>query len=188
VRDRVLVHGPGGLDVPEDPAGLGVDREQVRVDGPEVQRVAENRESAAHAPAARTGVHAGTILRRPIRTAGDAVERDDLIDAPDGWSLHGVQHAVDGQRRGFEFLERPGLPDPLQLEILDVRRCDLRQLTVSLVLDRAGVGEPVLRLFVGAHDAVEGDILRQQRDAEHGNRDERREMLHGLACPFNDMR
>src|SRR4029434_7898782 len=122
VRDRVLVPGAGGLDVPEDPAGLGVDREQVRVDGPEVQRVAENRESAAHAPAARTGVHGGTILRRPIRTAGDAVERNDLIDAPDGWSLHGVQHAVDGQRRGFEFLERPGLPNPLQLGILDVLR------------------------------------------------------------------
>ena len=69
-----------------------------------------------------------------------------------------VYDSVHDQRRGLEFLERPRLEDPLELEVLDVVRRNLRQLAESLALHRPRVGEPVLRLPVGAKQTFERDL------------------------------
>ena len=57
---------------------------QVRVDRAHVERVAEDRQAAAHAAAARARLERRLVFERPERPAGDGVERDDLVDALDG--------------------------------------------------------------------------------------------------------
>src|SRR4029453_14633055 len=90
------------------------------------------------------------------------IERHDIVG-----SLYGVHHTVYDERSGLELLEGGGLEDPLELEILHVGRRDLRQLTVSLTHEGAGIGEPVLRLLVGAEDAPERRLgLRRGVDGE----------------------
>ena len=100
------------------------------------------------------------VLERPEGAAGDGVERHHLIRALHRRALQRVEHAVHRQRGRLELLQRPGLPDPLQLQVLHVGRRDLRQLAVPLVEDRARVAQPVLRFLVGAQQAVERDLLR----------------------------
>ena len=112
--------------IPLDFAGLRVDRDQVRVDRAHVKRVAEDRQAAADAAAAGPRLEHRLVLERPERPAGYRVERDDLIHALYGRPLQRVEHAVHGERRRLELLERLRLPHPLQLEVLHVGRRDLR--------------------------------------------------------------
>ena len=211
MRDRELVRRACRLGVPEDLAGLGVDGEQVRVDGAHEERVAEDGQSAAHAAAARAGLRRGLVLERPEGAAGDGVERDDLIRALHGRALQRVEHAVHRQRGRLELLQRPGLPDPLQLQVLHVGRRDLRELAVALVEDRSRVAQPVLRLLVGAKQAVERHLLSEQgatQDNHKGHKERTRKpksfvrvfglcgsasravaiVGHGFTLPFNDTR
>ena len=95
-------------------AGLRVDRDQVRVDRAHEQRVAENREAAVDAAAARPRLERRACIRGPERPAGAASSATTSYAG----GLHRVQHAVDDQRRRLEFLERLRLPHPLQLEVL----------------------------------------------------------------------
>jgi hypothetical protein len=53
-----------------------------------------------------------------------------------------------------------GPADPLQFEILDVVRRDLIEEAVALIVQRASVGQPVLRFFVGIQDTLEWNLLR----------------------------
>ena len=116
-----------------------------------------------HGPASGRGL----VLERPERPAGDGVERDDLIGALHRRALQRVEHAVHRQRGRLELLQRPGLPDPLQLEVLHVGRRDLRQLAVPLVEDRSRVAQPVLWFLVGAKQAIERDLLRRTSSRNH---------------------
>ena len=152
VRDGVflgdLLAELRGGDVPDDLARLRVDRDQMRVDRAHVERVAQNRQPAAHAAAARPRRDLRLVLERPERPAGHGVERDDLIDALHGRSLQRVEHAVHDERRRLEFLERLRLPHPLQVEVLHVGRRDLRERAEALIEQRPRVAGPVLRLLV----------------------------------------
>ena len=169
VRDRVLVHRPRGLSVPDHPARLRVDRKQVSIDGAHEERIAEDRKSATDAAAARPRLRRRGVLERPEHAASHSVERHDLVPSLDRRALQRVQNPIDGQCRRLEFLERPGLPDPLQLQILHVRWRDLRERAVALVEQRSRVRQPVVRLAIGAEDSLERDLLRPERS---GHRDD----------------
>ena len=166
MRNREFVHRARRLGVPQDLAGLGVDGEQVRIDGAHEERIAEDRQSAAHAAAAGAGFRGRLVLERPERAAGHRIERHHLIASLHGRALQRVEHAIHGQCGRLELLQRPGLPDPLQLQVLHVRRRDLRQLAVALVEDRSRVAQPVLRFLVGAQQAVERHLLSEERSSQ----------------------
>src|SRR5438105_207691 len=89
----------------------------------------------------------------PVNTSGDGIQSDDIVRC-----LYGVQDSVNYQRCGLEFLDRTGLPDPLLLEVFDVRRRDLIERRIALIHDGSRVSEPVLRFGGGVEDSVESDL------------------------------
>src|SRR4029453_12813936 len=123
---------------------------------------AKNSQAAIDAAATEARERRGRVRKHPEHAARCSIERHDIVG-----SLYGVHHTVYHERSGLELLERPGLEDPLELEILHVGRRDLRQLTVSLTHEGAGIREPVLGLLVGAQDSLERHLgLRRGVDAE----------------------
>ena len=163
MHEGVARLGAAHFFVPERFAVPGVDRDEVGVDGAHVKRVAQDREAAVNAPAADAGFGRGNVGPGPEHAAGGGVERDDVIRC-----LDGIHDAVDNQRRGFELLERACLEDPLQFQIRDVGGRDLIQLGVAIAGHGAGVCQPVLRLFGGVKEPVEGDLSHQM--PAHPNR------------------
>ena len=73
--------------------------------------------SAADARIGRDGVAV-----QPEHAAGLRVDRQHVVRP-----LRHVHDAVDDERRGLPGAEHLVRQDPLQLEVLDVRRVDLRQ-------------------------------------------------------------
>src|SRR5207237_8545112 len=80
--------------IPENAAGLRVDGDQMRVDRAHVERVAENRETAADAAAAWARFEQRLVLDMPERPARDRIERDHFVDALRGRALQHVAAAV----------------------------------------------------------------------------------------------
>jgi hypothetical protein len=146
---------------------------QVRVDRAHIQGVAQDRDAAIHAAAARASLGRGLVMVGPEHAARRRVQRDDVVRR-----LHGIENAVDDERRCLELLERARLPDPLQLELADRPRIDLIEPAVALVVDRARIAQPVLRLAPGGDDALERD-LRLQRQARE-ERCEAHDRSHGV--------
>ena len=145
MRDRVAGLRLGDFNIPKHLAVARVQSEQVRIDGPHVERVAQNGDAAIHAAAARPRLPRRGIRVQPFDLAGGGVERDHIIGR-----LRQIHRAIHHDRRGFEFLERSRLERPLQLEIPDVARIDLRQRAVALAERRTRVRKPVLRFFFSA--------------------------------------
>ena len=54
---------------------------------------------------------------------------------------------------------------------------DLRQRAVALIEQRAGVGEPVVRLAVGAQDPIERHLRVERRDADDCRNQLRKDQL-----------
>ena len=158
--ESVAGFGPraGDGDIPERPSALRIDREEMAVDGAHEQTLAQDRDTAVHASAAGPRLLRGFVAVGPEDAARGAVDRDDVVGR-----LDGVEHAVHGERRRFEFLERLGLEHPLQFQVLHVGRRDLRERRVTPAEHVARVAEPVVGLRGGAHDAVEGDLRTQRR-------------------------
>src|SRR5690606_7819395 len=74
------------------------------------------------------------------------------------------------------LLERPRLPDPGKLELVDVLAVHLVEQAVALIRIRARVVEPVVRLALGVQQALERDVgrgRRAQARGEHGQRGDR---------------
>src|SRR5690606_28103890 len=103
------------------------------------QTVAEDCQTAVHATAAGARGR-GFVMIGPEYTASGGVECYYVVG-----SLHGVEHAIDDERRGFKFFEGFGLPYPLQFEIFRVRSGDLVERAVPLIVKRARVAKPVFR-------------------------------------------
>ena len=75
--------------------------------------------------------------------------------------------------------------NPLQLQILHVVRCDLRELAVALAVVVAVVSELVLRLFLRLQNTVEPDLGGCRRcRCESKNQ----KVLHGRGIPFREIR
>ena len=143
--------------IPDRAAVFGIHGDQMSVDRPHEQCVAKDRDTAIDATTAGTRVLRRTIGVHPEGPSSDRVERQQIVRR-----LDGIHDAVHDKRRRLEFFDRPRLEDPLELEVLDVVRRDLCQLAESLALKSSRVGEPVLRLPVGAEEAFERH-LRLQR-------------------------
>ena len=170
-RERVTRLRLGDRLVPDRLAGLGIDRDQMAVDRSHEQRVAEDREPAVDAAAADARQRRDPRRVDPEHASGGGIERHDVVRRQ-----HRVHDAVDDERRRFEFLVGLGRParleHPLQLQVLHVRRRDLRERAVAVAGQVPGVRQPVLRFLIGAENAVEGD-LRACSDA--GARDDERQ-------------
>src|SRR4029453_12111347 len=87
----------------------------------------------------------------------------------------------DDKGRRLELLGRASLEDPLQLEIPDVLRRDLRQRAVTMACVSPGVRQPVMRFGTGAQQPIEGHLRVHactQEDYQHQNA-----FHHGLLAP-----
>ena len=150
-------------NVPQRTPVFGVNRDQTGVDRRHEQRVAQDRHSPVHAAAARAGRLFGSVGIRPEDASGGGVQSDDVIRR-----LHGVHDSVYNQRRSFELFKRSSLKDPLQLEVFHILRSDLAKRAIPLPVVVSGVREPVVRLLIGAQDALKGN-LRLQRTGGNDN-------------------
>ena len=173
--DGIVLRGVGNLGIPQDLAGLGIQRQQVSVDGSHEQRVTENRQAAVHTSAAGARLRMRIVGVTPKNAPGGGVERENVVGR-----LHGVKDAVDHQRRGFKFLQGLSLKHPLQFEPVYILRSDLGEQAVALAELGSRIREPVLRLATGVQDSVEGDgagvLLRRERARR--NEDQKSAFLH----------
>jgi hypothetical protein len=119
----------------------------------------------------------------PEHAARRGIERNDVVRR-----LHRIENAVDHERRRLELLERARLPYPLQLELGDGLRVDLIEPAVALVVDRARVAQPILRLALGAQDSIERDLrFERQADDQRHEGDATHDGSHG-AVPRSEER
>jgi hypothetical protein len=113
--DGVALAGLRHLCLPQELAGLRVERHEMRVERAHVDHVAEHGDAAIHAPTAVARVRQVLVRERPVRAARHRIERHHVVRR-----LHRIEDAVHDNRRRLVLLERLGLPDPLELEVLDV--------------------------------------------------------------------
>ena len=165
MRDGVALLGLGDVSVPQRLAVLGVDGNQTRVDGAHEERVAGDRDSAIHAPAAEPCKRRRCVVVGPEHPPGRGVERDDVVGR-----LDCVHHAVDDQGRRLEFFERARLEDPLELQIPDVVLRDLGEGAVALAEHRAGMRQPVVRLAGGVEETLPGHLRVERSDEREHDR------------------
>ena len=123
------------------------------VDRAHEQRISGDGDATVHAAAAGARHGRRRVRIGPEDAAGHGIERDDVIGR-----LYGVHDAIDDEWRGFELFERTGLVDPFQLEVFYVLWGHLIQRAVALAHHVTGIGEPVLRLFAGIHQPIEGHL------------------------------
>src|SRR4029078_3037899 len=83
----------------------------------------------------------------------------------------------------LKLLERRGFPDPLELQVLHVRRSDLLEPAVALIRDGAGIAETVCRLALGVQDPLERDLGAQRRCAEQCEYEQGPSRLHRVTAP-----
>ena len=130
----------------------------MRIDGRKEQRVAEHREPARNAAAAKLRVECWRVGINPEDLPRCRLESKNVV------ALSGVHDAVDDQRRGLVVIEPSCLKHPLQLEALRIGGRDLGQLAVALAHVATGIREPVLWLLLRIQDAL-GRQLRKKRVA-----------------------
>ena len=135
--------------IPKRTAGLGIERNEVRVERRQEQRVTEHREAVVHGPAA--GLH---ILRRKVSVDPEHPSRPGVERHGVTRGLRDVHDSIGHQWRGLELFQRLRLKDPLLLEGLDVCRIDLTQQAVALAGIAAGIAQPVLRLLRRTEQAL----------------------------------
>ena len=130
------------LDRPLDGARLCVERDEMRVDRRDVDRVAENCDAAIRREKAdREQVGRQRRGPSPDRLAGAHVEGRDR-----GRRLGDVHDAVDNDRRRLKNALTLQLVDPLNFQVLHILRVDLLQPRETLRGVVAAVGEPILRM------------------------------------------
>src|SRR5207237_4038006 len=103
-----------------------IDRDQMCVESAQEENVIEYGESAVDTAAA------GAPMLRMMRESPEDSSRGCIKSDHVILSLHRVHDPVYHQRRGLELLQRSGLIDPLQFQILHIRRSDLVQQTMTL--------------------------------------------------------
>ena len=89
----------------------------------------------------------------PEHPSGLRVEGDHVIRP-----LGEVHDAVDDERRHLPAAGDRGLVHPFHLEVLDVRRRDLRETAVPVAEVAAGVDQPVPRFLCGVEQTVGADL------------------------------
>src|SRR4029434_2138651 len=157
----------GDFGLPAQRTCLRVERDEVGVQRAHVNGVAQDRYAAVKSTTAGARLWRRRVVEGPVRSSGHRVQRDHIVRL-----FYGVQDPVEHYRSRLELLERPRLPDPRLLQALHIGRVDLRERAEALILERAGVGQPVVRLFVHtAQDAIEGDLRLQRRRGKEDDED-----------------
>ena len=140
------------LGLPQDAAGAGVERHQVRVQGAHDHPVALHRHPAVVAAATDDHLVRQRVLVAPPGPAGGRVERDDRAGR-----FGDVHHAVDHQRRRLGPVEHRELVDPGYLQAADVLPVDPIEAGVAPGLVVARIRQPVVRLVRRVDQALGGD-------------------------------
>ncbi len=73
------MRGIGHLGIPQDLAGLSIQRQKMSVNGAHEQRVAQNRQTTIHTSAAGARFGMGIVSVTPKNAAGGGVEREDVV-------------------------------------------------------------------------------------------------------------
>ena len=133
----------------------------MRIHRADEQQIAQSGHTAIHKAAAdaHVGGHGALIL--PQWPAGAGIERGDVTRG-----LGDVHHAINHQRRSFNFTERGRLIDPLGRQLSDIGRGDLRQPGMPVRAVIAGVSEPVFGLLIGFQDLLVGDLRSQRGECQ----------------------
>jgi len=134
----------GRYNIPNRTPGLGVERDHVRIERPQKNLIAQNREPAIHAPTAGTNVPRQLMLKHPdgppcsrIQSKGTVILR------------RSVENPVHYQRRSLELARRTGLVDPLRHQRTRIRDVDLIESAEAPARVIARIGEPILRFLPG---------------------------------------
>ena len=155
--DGIVLGRVRGLDLPDDLAGLGVERDEAAVEHADIDLAFPRSDAAVdHIAAGASGdaaIDLGVVF--PKLLAGLGVERDHV--AP---RRAGVHDAIDDERRRLEAARRARLDVvvPSEAELADVAGVDLRQRAVALLVIGPTDREPVPGLFVGVEDALGVDV------------------------------
>jgi hypothetical protein len=151
VRRPVTALRVGDDDIPLHLAGVGIERDQMRIRRRQVDRILVDR-GAAMADVEPLIRRVGVAPQLPRRSG---VDRPDVVGSRD------VDDAVDEDRRRLELLGLAGLERPRQRQLTNVLWRDLRQLAVALAGKIAVVSRPiVLRRW--------HSVQKHQRGARHG--------------------
>ena len=170
-RLAVAELGIGDIGLPHLVAGLGVERDQLGVEGGEIDLVLGDRDAAIVRPAAIGRDRSERLLVVPQLLAGLRVERVDLAER--GRDIH---HAVDDDGRGLHQFLDLGLEDPGRAQAADVGGVDLRGGVIALLRVVAVGVQEVVAVAGGAIEHVLGDIAGR----EAGPRGRPRLLLHLL--------
>ena len=160
----VVLPRVGHLDVPQQLAGVAVQRDQVRVVRDHEHAIAERRNAAIDAGRRI----AGQALRPrtavvPDLTAALRVERERFVRRRD------VHHTVDDDRRHLERARSAlNREHPFRREAVDGRGVDLVERTESIAAQVSVVRRPRARL--GLRDVGKGDGVIRSRGLRGGSR------------------
>ena len=119
-RLGIALLGIGDLLGPLHRAGLGVQRDELRVERGEIDVVAVDRDAAIVGAAAIGRDRTHLVLVFPHLLAGLRVQRVDVVEGRGD-----VHHAVDHDRRGLERVDDVGLENPRRPQVVHVGRGDL---------------------------------------------------------------
>ena len=119
-RLAVALLGIGELLLPDDSAGLGVERDQLGVERADIDLVVIDGDAAIVGAAAEGRDRAELGLEVPDLLAGLGVERVDVAERRGD-----IHHAVDDDRRRLERLLDLGGEDPGRMQMRDIAAVDL---------------------------------------------------------------
>ncbi len=161
----------------------GIDGDQVRVDGCEKQRVAENRQAARDASAAEPRIARWGIGKDPEYLPGRRIQREHVV------ALRRVHDSIDHEWRGLVIIEPTRLKDPFQFEVLRICGRDLRQGAVALTQVRSRIREPVLRFLLRVQNAICETCASSRWPArQHRGRNDQRPSVHCATTPLSEAR
>ena len=164
-RLAIALLGIADLFLPDDGAGLGVERDELRVERADIHLVVIDRDAAVVRTAAEGRHRTELRLVVPNLLAGLGVERVHVaIRRGD------VHDAVNNDRRSLEQLLNLGGEDPRRMQMRDVSPVDLGiRVEAGLLVIGVGVKE-VRPIFVGVVEL----LLRDRRDRRGRGRHARR--------------
>src|SRR6266849_1115566 len=189
-REAVALGMLGGAYVPDNIAGLAVQRDVMRVQRRHENFITEDGKSAVDSPATWPNVRWEQALVLPDRAPGTRVQGIDAVVLPGT-----VHNSVHNKRRCFKFAPCHRLICPLGYERCGIRRIDLIQRTEAMPRIVSGVHQPVLWLLGGVEQPLESHLpigLRcaeaQRRCKRHNKRQCHSERSEESAFAFSTQR
>src|SRR5262249_40661583 len=118
-----------------------VERQEVRIEGPNEDFVPENRDATVHAPTATLHLTRNVTLMRPQRLTCFRIQRPNV-----SWGFGHEHRSVDNDGRGLDELRGVELFGPRERQASHIVCGDLSETAEAPAIVRPGVGKPVSRL------------------------------------------